>query len=75
MFRPERAKWNGPQVKADRLLAGYTQEELAELSGLEKVTLAIYERGEVVPSVESAVNIASVLGYYVDRYLKMEMFE
>jgi transcriptional regulator with XRE-family HTH domain len=62
-------------VKADRLLAGYTQEELAELSGLEKVTLAIYERGEVVPSVESAVNIASVLGYYVDRYLKMEMFE
>lgn len=75
MLRPERATWNGPQLRQDRVAAGYTQSELAELSGLETVTYAIYERGEVVPSVEDAVNIAHVLGYYIDRYLKFDICE
>jgi len=75
MFRPERATWNGPQLKKDRLLAGYSQAELAELSGLETVTYGQYERGEVVPDVEDAVNIACVLGYYIERYLRFEICE
>lgn len=75
VFRPERAIWNGPQLRQDRVASGYTQAELAELSGLETVTYSNYERGDVVPNVEDAVNIACVLGYYVDRYLKFDVCE
>lgn len=52
----------GRVVRSHRLSRGLSQEALAELSDLNRGYLGEIERGEVVPSIETARKIASALG-------------
>ena len=54
------------QLRRDR---GYTQDELAELSMLHRVTLAKYESGQVEPGALALSRIADVLNVTTDELL------
>ncbi len=52
----------GLNLKLVRIAAGLTQNELADELGITQTQLSRYERGEQVPSVVVAVEMASALG-------------
>ena len=52
----------GDTVRAQRQNAGFSQEKLAEKSGLSTVFISRIERGKESPSVDSLVKIAKALG-------------
>lgn len=51
----------GENLKRFRKKAGYTQEELANRTGLSKMSIRRYETGERQPSLEALDNIAKAL--------------
>ena len=50
------------RLRAHRLAAGLTQEELAERSGLSGTSIWQYEQGEAVPRATSLARLAKVFG-------------
>lgn len=57
-------------LKELRKAARYSQQTLSNASGVSRESIARYELGLQVPTLESAVRIASVLGCTVDDLLK-----
>ena len=50
----------------ERQARGMTQEQLAEASGVHRVTIARIETGEVSPKAETLKRLADALGVLVD---------
>ena len=50
----------------ERKSHGFTQEHLAEASGVHRVTIARIETGEVSPTAETLKRLADALGVFVD---------
>jgi putative transcriptional regulator len=59
-------------IKVLRAQAGITQEELAEKVGVVRQTIAYLERGEYVPSLTLAWQIAKALGVSIDQAFSFE---
>lgn len=53
-------------IRRARDIKGVTQEELAEMSGLNRTTIAKYETGKVRPSARAVASIAAALGVSAD---------
>jgi transcriptional regulator with XRE-family HTH domain len=51
---------------------GFTQEQLAEATGVHRVTIARIETGEVSPKVETLKRLADALGVLVDDLIEKE---
>ena len=56
-------------LKTYRTLAGMTQTDLAQLSGLTRAVINNYERGQSEPSFESLCRISDALGISVTELL------
>lgn len=56
----------GARIKQLRERKGWTQEQLAEASGLHRVTIARYETTENGMTLDSASRLAKALGVTVD---------
>ncbi|MDT2419505.1 helix-turn-helix transcriptional regulator [Enterococcus avium] len=54
-------------IKQQRQKLGMTQEELSELSGVSRVSIGNYERGDREPTVSIAIAIAEVLGVTLEE--------
>ena len=52
----------GKRIRRLRQIKGYTQERLAEESGLSVAFIGLAERGKECPSIKTASRIAEVLG-------------
>ncbi|MBQ1804301.1 MAG: helix-turn-helix transcriptional regulator [Oscillospiraceae bacterium] len=63
-------KWKG--IKARREAKGWTQEMLAEVTGIHRVTIARYETTNAGMTVENAKKIAAALGCTIDELLRKE---
>lgn len=50
------------KIKLFRIQHGYTQEELAQLIGVERSSISLYESGKIAPDVYKAVKIATLMG-------------
>jgi transcriptional regulator with XRE-family HTH domain len=50
-------------IREARLRAGLTQAELAERSGRDRAAVARWERGGVIPSVETLVELLRACGF------------
>lgn len=59
----------GLNIKQLRQKLGMTQEELSELSGVSRVSIGNYERGDREPTVSIAIAIAEVLGVTLEELL------
>lgn len=59
----------GKRIAEIRRERGYTQDELAEMSRLSRVTLARYETGVIEPGVLALGRIADALGVSTDELL------
>lgn len=57
----------GLNMKQLRQKLGMTQEELSELSGVSRVSIGNYERGDREPTVSIAIAIAEVLGVTLEE--------
>lgn len=57
-------------IKEIREAAGMSQESLAAASGVTRVSIARYEAGERVPSLEIAARIARALNCKIDDLMK-----
>lgn len=60
----------GNIIKTRREAKGWTQEQLAEATGIHRVTIARYETVNGGMTLESAQRLASALGCKVDDFLK-----
>ena len=58
----------GVKLRALRLAAGLTQQELADRVGTNTVGLSRLENGAVLPSWDTAVRIAAALGVSLDEF-------
>ena len=56
----------GSNLREKRLVAGLTQEEIAERCGVTRQTIIAVERGNYVPSVLLALRLAQALGCRVE---------
>lgn len=71
----------GSRIKAIRKAKGYTQEQLAELVGIEPPSLSYIETGKFAPSSETLQNLSEVLNvaiwefYYFENISKEKMIE
>lgn len=54
-------------IKQQRQKLGMTQEELSELSGVSRVSIGNYERGDREPTLSIAIAIAGVLGVTLEE--------
>ena len=59
----------GERIRQLRMAAGLSQEQLAELSSLNRVTIAKYESGRVEPGAQALSRIADALGVSADALL------
>ena len=59
----------GRRIRENRLLANYSQEQLAWEAGLSATYISYIESGTKKPSLESLVSICNVLGITVDKLL------
>lgn len=59
-------KYVGKRIKLMREAKGMTQEELADKSGVHRVTIAKYETMDIGMTLESARKIADALGCTID---------
>lgn len=59
----------GAQIRAFRKAKGYTQAELAELSGVDNMTISRLENGVRTPTIEHLLKLAGVLGVNASRLL------
>lgn len=60
----------GQNVKAARVALGFSQERLAELSGLHRTYVGAVERGERNITLVNAEKIATALQTTLDRLVK-----
>ena len=60
----------GQQVANYRKKKGFTQEQLAELVGMNRRSIANIEQGQSIPSTKVLTNIAIQLGCEVEIKLK-----
>ena len=65
----------GDRIREARRRAGYSQEELAEMARLNRVTVAKYEAGKVEPGAQALSRIADALEVTVDALLGREPAE
>lgn len=54
------------QMKAIRVMRGYSQKEVADMLDVKVRTYGSWERGECVPGLDTAVAIADVLDCSLD---------
>ena len=54
------------KLKEIRSRANLKQSELASLAGVERQSINMYERGDTLPRVDSALAIAAILGVKVE---------
>ncbi|HUX46157.1 MAG TPA: helix-turn-helix transcriptional regulator [Terracidiphilus sp.] len=59
-------------VKNLRLAKGWTQEELAQTTGVSRQSINSIERNRYVPSLELALKFAQVFGCGTDEIFKLE---
>ena len=59
----------GERIRELRIAAGLSQEELAELSSLNRVTIAKYETGRIEPGAQALSRIADALDVSTDAIL------
>lgn len=59
----------GDNIRKYRELNNLTQDELAEMAQIHRVTLARYESGRVDPGTQALARIADVLGVTTDKLL------
>ena len=57
-------------IKAIRESKGLTQEQLAEISGIHRVTIAKYESTDCGMTVDSAQRLANALDCTIDELMK-----
>lgn len=57
-------------IKPRRKAVRMTQQKLAKKIGVSLITIGRYERGERVPSIETAAKIAKALGCTIDELVK-----
>lgn len=62
----------GTKIRELRTAAGLSQEQLAELSSLNRVTIAKYEAGRVEPGAQALSRIADALDVSADVLLGKE---
>lgn len=62
----------GENIRKFRKLQGLTQKKLAELSGLNEVTIRSYEAGKYNPKFENIKKIADALGLYITNLIELE---
>lgn len=62
----------GRRIKDARVLAGLTQEKLAEKVGVSRAAISRWELGEIEPKIENLVKLASVLDVSADYLLGIE---
>ena len=60
------------KLREIRKLRGMTQTELAQAAHIHRVTIAKYEAGQCVPSVDRAERLAAALGVTVDELIGKE---
>ena len=60
------------RLAQERQARGMTQEQLAEASGVHRVTIARIETGEVSPKAETLKRLADALGVLVDDLMTKE---
>lgn len=58
--------WKKKIIAALRDKKGFSQTELAEKSGVSRVMIGKYERGEAIPSIDAAKKIADALEVSLD---------
>ena len=63
----------GERLRTARKESGYTQEKLAEMSGIGTVYLGEIERGKKMPSLNTFIKITEALGISVDYLLRGEL--
>ncbi|UOU98176.1 helix-turn-helix domain-containing protein [Chryseobacterium daecheongense] len=56
----------GSIITALRDKNGFSQSDLADKSGVSRVMIGKYERGEAIPSIDAAKKIADALGVSLD---------
>lgn len=59
-------------LKQVRKAAGYTQAQLAQLTGVSRQTIIATERGDYAPSVYLALRIARALGTTVEEIFSLQ---
>ena len=62
----EKAKNRGDLIKKIRLSKGWKQADLASATGISRVTIGNYERGEREPNIENNIKIAEALSVSLD---------
>ena len=58
----------GGPLRAARLAAGLSQNDLADKSGVHKDSIARFERGERQPVWDTVVELANALGVSIDSF-------
>lgn len=59
------------QVRQQRVLAGMTQQELADRIGVTRQTVLSIEKGNYTPSVALALRLAEVFGVSVESLFQL----
>jgi DNA-binding XRE family transcriptional regulator len=59
--------WDGPSVKARRIAAGLTQQQLAEHAGISLSTVRLWEQGYTNPSLTTIEKIQPILAQPHER--------
>jgi DNA-binding XRE family transcriptional regulator len=57
----------GNRVKELRTELGMTQDQLAQLVGVARVSIISIEKGRFLPTIETALHISQALGVPVER--------
>ncbi len=60
----------GERLRAVRTERGFTQEQLADASGLHRTEISLLERGKRTPILDTIVAVASGLGVSASDLLK-----
>lgn len=58
------------QLRAERKIAGLSQEKLGDASGVARASIALFERKERVPNIQQLEAICGVLGLEVVELLR-----
>ncbi len=59
----------GERIQTTRKENGFSQEQLAEMASLNRVTIAKYESGRIEPGAQALARIADALGVSIDHLL------
>ena len=67
MNNPPKTYHIGKSIKSNRLAAGLTQIQLAQLIGVTHAAISYWENGVNIPNVLDCIRIADVLGISLDE--------